>query len=114
MVTATVRRCLCVDCRALLISVTRVLCVQEADTFYALSLLEETGLCVVPGNGFGQKEGTYHIRLTSVPCSPCTRTRRVCRTANASIACTGGLSSGGLTGASTSCGGAGSCQTRRS
>jgi hypothetical protein len=25
---------------------------------------------VVPGNGFGQKEGTYHIRLTSVPCPP--------------------------------------------
>jgi len=40
---------------------------QEADTFYALSLLEETGLCVVPGNGFGQKEGTYHIRLTFLP-----------------------------------------------
>ena len=27
------------------------------DTFYALSLLEQTGLCTVPGNGFGQKEG---------------------------------------------------------
>ncbi len=83
-VAAKVRRRLCVNCRALLISVTPVLCVQEADTFYALSLLEETGLCVVPGNGFGQKEGTYHIRLTSVPRSPFTRTRRVRRT---SIAC---------------------------
>lgn len=37
------------------------------DTFYALSLLEQTGLCVVPGNGFGQKEGTFHIRLTFLP-----------------------------------------------
>jgi len=37
------------------------------DTFYALSLLEQTGLCTVPGNGFGQKEGTYHIRLTFLP-----------------------------------------------
>lgn len=27
------------------------------DTFYALSLLEQTGLCTVPGNGFGQKDG---------------------------------------------------------
>ena len=87
---------------------------QEADTFYALSLLEETGLCVVPGNGFGQKEGTYHIRLTSVPCSPFTRTHRFRRTASVSIACMGGLSSGGLTGAGTWCAGAGSCQTRRS
>ena len=50
---------------------------QEADTFYALSLLEETGLCVVPGNGFGQKEGTYHIRLTSVPCSPLPLTHKL-------------------------------------
>lgn len=40
---------------------------HAADTFYALSLLEQTGLCVVPGNGFGQKEGTYHIRLTFLP-----------------------------------------------
>jgi len=37
---------------------------KEPDTFYALSLLEETGICVVPGNGFGQKEGQYHYRLT--------------------------------------------------
>jgi len=40
---------------------------HPADTFYALSLLEQTGLCVVPGNGFGQKEGTFHIRLTFLP-----------------------------------------------
>ena len=26
------------------------------DTFYALSLLEHTGICAVPGSGFGQKE----------------------------------------------------------
>jgi len=37
------------------------------DTFYALSLLENTGICAVPGSGFGQKEGTYHIRLTFLP-----------------------------------------------
>lgn len=28
---------------------------QTPDNFYALSLLEETGICVVPASGFGQK-----------------------------------------------------------
>ncbi|XP_075432393.1 alanine aminotransferase 2 isoform X2 [Ascaphus truei] len=32
------------------------------DMFYCMQLLEETGICVVPGSGFGQKEGTYHFR----------------------------------------------------
>ncbi|KAK7062802.1 alanine transaminase [Paramarasmius palmivorus] len=37
---------------------------KEPDTFYALGLLDETGICVVPGSGFGQKEGHWHYRLT--------------------------------------------------
>jgi len=37
------------------------------DTFYALALLEATGICVVPGSGFGQREGTYHFRITFLP-----------------------------------------------
>jgi alanine transaminase len=37
---------------------------KEPDTFYALALLDDTGICVVPGSGFGQKEGQYHYRLT--------------------------------------------------
>ncbi|KAI9464015.1 transaminase [Lactarius psammicola] len=37
---------------------------KEPDTFYALGLLEDTGICVVPGSGFGQKEGQYHYRVT--------------------------------------------------
>lgn len=37
---------------------------KEPDTFYALQLLDETGICVVPGSGFGQKEGEWHYRLT--------------------------------------------------
>ncbi|KAI0267392.1 transaminase [Gloeopeniophorella convolvens] len=37
---------------------------KEPDAFYALELLNETGICVVPGSGFGQKEGQYHYRLT--------------------------------------------------
>ncbi|VDL38468.1 unnamed protein product [Hymenolepis diminuta] len=32
------------------------------DTFYVTKLLEETGVCVVPGSGFNQKPGTYHFR----------------------------------------------------
>ena len=35
--------------------------------FYVLELLERTGICVVPGSGFGQKNGTYHFRTTFLP-----------------------------------------------
>ena len=37
---------------------------QEPDAFYCLRLLEATGICVVPGSGFGQKDGTWHFRTT--------------------------------------------------
>ncbi|KAL0946263.1 hypothetical protein HGRIS_012518 [Hohenbuehelia grisea] len=37
---------------------------KEPDAFYALELLHETGICVVPGSGFGQKDGEWHYRLT--------------------------------------------------
>ncbi|KAL7673040.1 hypothetical protein ACOME3_007911 [Neoechinorhynchus agilis] len=37
------------------------------DGMYCLQLLETTGICVVPGSGFGQKEGTYHFRTTILP-----------------------------------------------
>ncbi|EPB77692.1 aminotransferase, class I/II [Ancylostoma ceylanicum] len=40
---------------------------QEPDFFYAMQLLESTGVCIVPGSGFGQKEGTYHFRTTILP-----------------------------------------------
>lgn len=39
----------------------------QPDTFYCLELLENTGLCVIPGSGFGQKDGTYHFRTTFLP-----------------------------------------------
>lgn len=32
------------------------------DAFYATHFLEEAGVCVVPGSGFGQVEGTFHFR----------------------------------------------------
>ncbi|KAF5345845.1 hypothetical protein D9756_011217 [Leucocoprinus leucothites] len=37
---------------------------KEPDAFYALQLLDRTGICVVPGSGFGQEPGTWHYRLT--------------------------------------------------
>lgn len=40
---------------------------MHPDSFYAIQLLEKTGLCVVPGNGFGQRDGTFHFRLTILP-----------------------------------------------
>ncbi|XP_018059865.1 PREDICTED: alanine aminotransferase 1-like isoform X1 [Atta colombica] len=40
---------------------------QEPDVFYAFKLLESTGICVIPGSGFGQIPGTYHFRTTILP-----------------------------------------------
>ncbi|KAK9881004.1 hypothetical protein WA026_014347 [Henosepilachna vigintioctopunctata] len=40
---------------------------KQPDAFYAFKLLEETGICIVPGSGFGQKKGTYHFRTTILP-----------------------------------------------
>jgi aspartate/methionine/tyrosine aminotransferase len=38
------------------------------DTLYALSLLESTGICVVPASGFGQMPGNRHgFRTTFLP-----------------------------------------------
>ena len=37
------------------------------DSEYCLRLLEETGICVVPGSGFGQSPGTLHFRTTFLP-----------------------------------------------
>mmetsp|Transcript_7657 Transcript_7657/g.14004 ORF Transcript_7657/g.14004 Transcript_7657/m.14004 type:complete len:621 (+) Transcript_7657:221-2083(+) len=40
---------------------------QTPDLFYAMSLLEETGICVVPASGFGQKKGRHGFRTTFLP-----------------------------------------------
>ena len=40
---------------------------QKPDFFYAMTLLEKTGICVVPGSGFGQIPGTFHFRTTILP-----------------------------------------------
>ncbi|MGO9319128.1 MAG: aminotransferase class I/II-fold pyridoxal phosphate-dependent enzyme [Terracidiphilus sp.] len=39
----------------------------KSDEDYCLALLEETGICVVPGSGFGQAAGTAHFRITILP-----------------------------------------------
>ncbi|XP_065210755.1 alanine aminotransferase 1-like [Planococcus citri] len=40
---------------------------QDPSVFYTFELLENTGICVVPGAGFGQQPGTYHFRTTILP-----------------------------------------------
>eukprot|EP00823_Brevimastigomonas_motovehiculus_P003913 TRINITY_DN247_c2_g1_i1.p1 TRINITY_DN247_c2_g1~~TRINITY_DN247_c2_g1_i1.p1 ORF type:complete len:588 (+),score=134.24 TRINITY_DN247_c2_g1_i1:54-1817(+) len=40
---------------------------MKADVYYCLKLVEETGIVCIPGSGFGQKEGTYHLRMTILP-----------------------------------------------
>jgi alanine transaminase len=39
----------------------------RTDEDYCLALLEQTGICVVPGSGFGQLPGTAHFRTTILP-----------------------------------------------
>ncbi|XP_005108862.1 alanine aminotransferase 2 [Aplysia californica] len=40
---------------------------QTPDSFYCFALLEETGICTVPGSGFRQVPGTFHFRTTILP-----------------------------------------------
>lgn len=40
---------------------------SKRDFDYCMALLEETGICVVPGSGFGQMPGTLHFRTTFLP-----------------------------------------------
>jgi len=39
----------------------------RTDAEYCMTLLEQTGICVVPGTGFGQVPGTAHFRTTILP-----------------------------------------------
>ena len=40
---------------------------KNPDVEYCLLMLEKSGVCVVPGNGFGQKENTHHFRIAFLP-----------------------------------------------
>jgi aspartate/methionine/tyrosine aminotransferase len=42
----------------------------RTDVDYCMALLEQTGVCVVPGTGFGQIPGTAHFRTTILPPTP--------------------------------------------
>jgi aspartate/methionine/tyrosine aminotransferase len=42
----------------------------RTDEEYCMALLEQTGICVVPGTGFGQIPGTAHFRTTILPPTP--------------------------------------------
>ena len=37
---------------------------KQVDEYYCIRMLETVGVCVIPGSGFGQKEGTWHYRTT--------------------------------------------------
>lgn len=37
-----------------------------ADFFYCMELLEQTGIVTVPGSGFDQVPGTFHLRTTNL------------------------------------------------
>lgn len=39
----------------------------QPDFYYAMQFLEQYGVCVLPGSGFGQMPGTYHLRTTILP-----------------------------------------------
>jgi len=39
----------------------------KTDFDYCMALLEETGLCTVNGSGFGQQDGTNHLRIAFLP-----------------------------------------------
>ena len=40
---------------------------KEPDFEYCMELLDKTGIVTVPGSGFWQEEGTYHLRTTILP-----------------------------------------------
>ena len=40
---------------------------KSPDTWYCLKLVEATGILTVPGSGFGQAPGSFHLRTTILP-----------------------------------------------
>lgn len=58
----------CLSLRTILQAVEAAKAAGKApDVFYCLKLLEATGISTVPGSGFGQEEGTFHLRTTILP-----------------------------------------------
>ncbi len=40
---------------------------MSPDAMYCMKMLEATGVCTVPGSGFQQAPGTFHLRCTFLP-----------------------------------------------
>jgi aspartate/methionine/tyrosine aminotransferase len=40
---------------------------MHVDCFYAMECLKNTGIVIIPGSSFGQKDGTAHFRITLLP-----------------------------------------------
>lgn len=40
---------------------------KQPDFVYCMELLDKTGIVTVPGSGFGQEKGTFHVRTTILP-----------------------------------------------
>ena len=40
---------------------------KQPDFIWCREFLKKYGICVVPGSGFGQPEGTFHFRMTVLP-----------------------------------------------
>lgn len=39
----------------------------EGDLYFCMELLRATGIVGVAGSGFGQREGTFHVRICILP-----------------------------------------------
>jgi alanine transaminase len=39
---------------------------KSPDFLYCMEMVNQTGIMTVPGSGFGQKDGTYHFRITNL------------------------------------------------
>ncbi len=57
----------CVKPEATFYAFPRIELEIESDKEFVLDLLRETGVCVVFGEGFGQKPGTHHFRIVALP-----------------------------------------------
>lgn len=39
---------------------------KQPDFLYCMEMVEKTGIMTVPGSGFGQRDGSYHFRITNL------------------------------------------------
>ncbi len=57
----------CVAPKATFYAFPRIELPIQSDRDFVFDLLREEGVCVVFGSGFGQKKGTHHFRIVSLP-----------------------------------------------